>query len=475
MALINQTNKLFTFQSTADTPDAQYFRREMERILKYVDERIGGISETAVEEAGIVPVERGGFGMDMSNIPQFAVPYAPNPGRFGWFISSGWGISLLSKKTLVEWQAALGITSSTFAAGTVAGRNSASSGPLEQLTVSAGLIVVGNQLRISDTYPGQVSITTLGSITTGTWNATTIATNRGGTGFTTYASGDLLYGNGGGTLSKLAEPGLPGYLLSWVGGIPTAVQLSTVAVTAGTGTANQVLVNGTTGSAQTGVLTFTLPQSIDTAASVQFSRLMLGAVSAGGGRLLVRHDNSGPAFSIYDNSDAQRLRVDGSYNLISTDAGAASRWSISNAGAVVAVSAEISAIGGVTPGTAVFTDVAINGGTVINPIRVTGSGSDTQIRVQNTSTGGHLWALGSAGAGSGLPSGFYLYNYTSGFVGFKVDNANGISFSSTIQTASPSGGTAQPWKLGNYTAGVAVQAGKVRVEINGTPYDLLTA
>lgn len=45
----------------------------------------------------------------------------------------------------------------------------------------------------------------------------------------------------------------------------------------------------------------------------------------------------------------------------------------------------------------------------------------------------------------------------------------------SIKTAAPSGGSAQTWKLGNYTAGVAVQAGKVRVEINGVAYDLLTA
>jgi hypothetical protein len=44
-----------------------------------------------------------------------------------------------------------------------------------------------------------------------------------------------------------------------------------------------------------------------------------------------------------------------------------------------------------------------------------------------------------------------------------------------FKSGNPSGGTAQPWKFGGYTAGVTVQAGKVRVEINGTPYDLLTA
>lgn len=50
-----------------------------------------------------------------------------------------------------------------------------------------------------------------------------------------------------------------------------------------------------------------------------------------------------------------------------------------------------------------------------------------------------------------------------------------IEGNSTIKTGAPSGGTAKPWKLGDYTAGIAAQAGKVRVEIDGVAYDLLTA
>jgi hypothetical protein len=57
----------------------------------------------------------------------------------------------------------------------------------------------------------------------------------------------------------------------------------------------------------------------------------------------------------------------------------------------------------------------------------------------------------------------------------RFTNLGNFQSAYAISTASPSGGTAQPWKLGNYTAGVVAQAGKVRVEINGTPYDLLTA
>ncbi len=52
----------------------------------------------------------------------------------------------------------------------------------------------------------------------------------------------------------------------------TVAYLSDVAgtVTSATGTANQVLVNGTSGSAQTGAITLTLPQSIATTSAVQF-------------------------------------------------------------------------------------------------------------------------------------------------------------------------------------------------------------
>lgn len=48
------------------------------------------------------------------------------------------------------------------------------------------------------------------------------------------------------------------------------------AISSATGTANQVLVNGTSGSAQTGALTFTTPQNIGTASSPTFNNLNFG-------------------------------------------------------------------------------------------------------------------------------------------------------------------------------------------------------
>jgi cytoskeletal protein CcmA (bactofilin family) len=47
------------------------------------------------------------------------------------------------------------------------------------------------------------SLTTLGTITTGVWKATTLTANNGGTGFSSYAIGDILYANATGTLAKL--------------------------------------------------------------------------------------------------------------------------------------------------------------------------------------------------------------------------------------------------------------------------------
>ena len=50
------------------------------------------------------------------------------------------------------------------------------------------------------TWTGASSITTLGTVTTGTWSATTIAVNKGGTGLTSYTAGDVLYATGTTTL-----------------------------------------------------------------------------------------------------------------------------------------------------------------------------------------------------------------------------------------------------------------------------------
>jgi len=70
-------------------------------------------------------------------------------------------------------------------------------GTADKITVSA------NAITIASTYVGQTSITTLGTIATGTWNGDTIAYNYGGTGQTSYARGDIVYASAANTLAKL--------------------------------------------------------------------------------------------------------------------------------------------------------------------------------------------------------------------------------------------------------------------------------
>lgn len=79
-----------------------------------------------------------------------------------------------------------------------------STGTASRITVTptTGATVVD----IDAAYVGQASITTVGTIGTGTWSATAIAATRGGTGQTTYAAGDMIYASASNTISKLALP-----------------------------------------------------------------------------------------------------------------------------------------------------------------------------------------------------------------------------------------------------------------------------
>jgi hypothetical protein len=97
-----------------------------------------------------------------------------------------------------------------------------------QLTVagSVAIAIAASQItsgtiasaRISGSYTG---ITGVGTLTVGTWNATTIGTVYGGTGLTSYATGDILYASAANTLSKLAKPTANSYLAMTSTGVPS--------------------------------------------------------------------------------------------------------------------------------------------------------------------------------------------------------------------------------------------------------------
>jgi hypothetical protein len=87
---------------------------------------------------------------------------------------------------------------------TVAGAGlTLTSGVLDIVGTANRITVNSDSIDIASTYVGQNSITTLGTITTGTWDGSTIAANRGGTGLASYAIGDLLVANSTTSLAKL--------------------------------------------------------------------------------------------------------------------------------------------------------------------------------------------------------------------------------------------------------------------------------
>jgi hypothetical protein len=64
--------------------------------------------------------------------------------------------------------------------------------PLTNAEIDTNFISL-NDNKLEATWTGNTSIVTLGTVTTGTWNATTIATTRGGTGLTSFTNGGAVY------------------------------------------------------------------------------------------------------------------------------------------------------------------------------------------------------------------------------------------------------------------------------------------
>ncbi|HSW39697.1 MAG TPA: hypothetical protein VLL97_09425 [Acidobacteriota bacterium] len=169
-----------------------------------------------------------------------------------------------------------------------------------QITAGAGLTKTGNtidvigtanritantdSIDIASTYVGQTSITTLGTVATGTWSATAIAADKGGTGQTAYTIGDLLYASTSSVLSKLADVATGSALIS--GGVGVAPSYGKIGLTThisgtlgpangGTGVANNaastIAVSGNYGLTLTlsGTTGLTLPTSGTLATTAQ--------------------------------------------------------------------------------------------------------------------------------------------------------------------------------------------------------------
>lgn len=116
-----------------------------------------------------------------------------NPGMFT-FVEEGTangdtGWVLTTNNPLTLGTTALTFTQFSGAGSVIAGNGLSKTGNTLDVGGTANRISVsGTAVDISSAYVGQTSITTLGTIATGTWNASAIAVTKGGTGATTAAA-----------------------------------------------------------------------------------------------------------------------------------------------------------------------------------------------------------------------------------------------------------------------------------------------
>ena len=137
-----------------------------------------------------------------------------------------------------------------------------------------------NDNKLEATWTGNTSIVTLGTVTTGTWSATTIATTKGGTGLTSFTNGGAVYATSTSALTTgtlpvasggtgLTSSGGSGFLL--IGNSSNTFTAATL-----TGTANRITVTNGSGS-----ITLSAPQDIATSSNPQFGSLGIGTASSG--------------------------------------------------------------------------------------------------------------------------------------------------------------------------------------------------
>lgn len=233
----------------------------------FVDPNTGLLTSEAVKALGRIATL---FGGQNNNLPVTFV-YVPETGTpFGivYLNSSGELTSTLSPE---DGQILIGASGDDPVLGNIAGTSARIS-----VTNGPGTIAI----NIDSNYAGQNTITTLGTISSGIWNATTISAGYGGTGQNTYTTGDILYASSSSTLAKLSSVATGSVLIS--GGLNTAPSWGKVGLT--THVSGNLPVNnlnsGTSASASTfwcGDATWKnpLPQALTTTSDPTFNSLTL--------------------------------------------------------------------------------------------------------------------------------------------------------------------------------------------------------
>jgi hypothetical protein len=140
----------------------------------------------------------------------------------GWTCTSNQGGTIGT--TAITWVQFSGAGNITAGTGLTKTGNS-----IDVVGTAARILVSADSIDIDPAYVGQTSITTLGTVTTGTWNASTIAVNRGGSGAVTLTG----YVKGTGTTPFTASATIPNTDITGLGTMATQ-NAASVAITGGT-------------------------------------------------------------------------------------------------------------------------------------------------------------------------------------------------------------------------------------------------
>jgi hypothetical protein len=159
--------------------------------------------------------------------------------------------------------------------------------PLTNAEIDTNFINL-NTDKLESSYTGNSNLVTLGTITTGTWNATTISTTKGGTGLTSFTSGGAVYASSTSALTTGTLPVASGGTgqTSFTNGQLLIGNTTGNTLTVGTltGTANRVIITNSAGG-----ITLSGPQDIATGSNVQFNAIGVGVSQGTAGTVYVNN------------------------------------------------------------------------------------------------------------------------------------------------------------------------------------------
>ncbi|KKR92732.1 MAG: hypothetical protein UU44_C0005G0062 [Candidatus Daviesbacteria bacterium GW2011_GWB1_41_15] len=287
-------------------------------------------------------------------------------------------------------------------------------------TLSNKTIKSGDSNTISGSFPDITGITSLGTVSTGTWNGTKIGTGYGGTGLTTYTKGDVLYSSASDTLSKLTI-GSSGQVLAVSSGLPSWTTLSGSGITADSIDFTE-LADSMTLDADLAIS----PSASNYSVSIDSGTLYIDTAN---NRIGI--NDTTPSYSLDVTGDANitgALTISG--NIIGPSSGTLGYWSKASGVVYPTTSAtDDVAIGGTTSSAPFFVDGA-TGATTIAPdtgsttaltLKAAPSGSSDIFQVQNNAGDTTYFAINSSGQLNA--SAFQLTDAAKAIVGTAVPGA----------------------------------------------------